>query len=44
MLLKEAQTLRDKPPLGEEGAEGSDTAEKLLNIYRQLRNPSLVLL
>lgn len=38
MLLKEAQTLRDQPPLGEEGAE------KLLNIYRQLRNPSLVLL
>lgn len=44
MLLKEAQTLRDQPPLGEEGAEGSATAEKLLNIYRQLRNPSLVLL
>ncbi|RLV94611.1 hypothetical protein DV515_00013110 [Chloebia gouldiae] len=44
MLLKEVQTLRDQPPLGEEGAEGSATAEKLLNIYRQLRNPSLVLL
>lgn len=44
MLLKEAQTLRDQPPLAEEGAEGSATAEKLLNIYRQLRNPSLVLL
>lgn len=45
MLLKEAQTLRDQPPLGGDGAEGSATAtEKLLNIYRQLRNPSLVLL
>ncbi|XP_054702274.1 Fanconi anemia core complex-associated protein 100 isoform X2 [Grus americana] len=41
MLLKEAQTLRDRPPLGEEGAA---TAEKLLHVYRQLRNPSLVLL
>lgn len=41
MLLKEAQTLRDRPPLGEEGAA---TAEKLLHIYKQLRNPSLVLL
>lgn len=45
MLLKEAQTLRDQPPLSGDGAEGSATAtEKLLNIYRQLRNPSLVLL
>ncbi|NXE14383.1 FP100 protein, partial [Lophotis ruficrista] len=41
MLLKEAQTLREQLPLGEEGAA---TAEKLLHIYRQLRNPSLVLL
>ncbi|NXV81913.1 FP100 protein, partial [Atlantisia rogersi] len=41
MLLKEAQTLRDQPPLSEEGAA---TAEKLLQIYQQLRNPSLVLL
>ncbi|XP_071619928.1 Fanconi anemia core complex-associated protein 100 isoform X2 [Heliangelus exortis] len=41
MLLKEAQTLRDHPPLGQ---EGSVTAEKLLHIYQQLRNPSLVLL
>ena len=41
MLLKEAQTLRDRPPLGEEGAA---TTEKLLHVYRQLRNPSLVLL
>ncbi|KAM9371356.1 Fanconi anemia core complex-associated protein 100 [Phaethornis superciliosus] len=40
-LLKEAQTLRDHPPLGQ---EGSVTAEKLLQIYQQLRNPSLVLL
>lgn len=45
MLLKEAQTLRDQPPLSGDGAEGSATAtEKLLDIYRQLRNPSLVLL
>ncbi|XP_064584693.1 Fanconi anemia core complex-associated protein 100 isoform X2 [Zonotrichia leucophrys gambelii] len=45
MLLKEAQTLRDQPSLAGDGAEGSATAtEKLLNIYRQLRNPSLVLL
>lgn len=41
MLLKEAQTLRDRPPLSE---EGDATAEKLLHVYRQLRNPSLVLL
>ncbi|KFO76328.1 Fanconi anemia-associated protein of 100 kDa, partial [Cuculus canorus] len=41
MLLKEAQTLRDRPPLEE---EGTATAEKLLHIYRQIRNPSLVLL
>uniref|UniRef100_A0A8B9PIZ9 FA core complex associated protein 100 n=1 Tax=Apteryx owenii TaxID=8824 RepID=A0A8B9PIZ9_APTOW len=41
MLLKEAQSLRDRPPPGEEGAA---TAEKLLHIYRQLRNPSLVVL
>ncbi|KAM6111109.1 LOW QUALITY PROTEIN: Fanconi anemia core complex-associated protein 100 [Pterocles gutturalis] len=41
MLLKEAQTLRDQLPLGEDGAAA---AEKLLHIYRQLRNPSLVLL
>lgn len=38
MLLKEAQSLRDHSPLTEE-----DT-EKLLHIYQQLRNPSLVLL
>ncbi|XP_052543875.1 Fanconi anemia core complex-associated protein 100 isoform X2 [Tympanuchus pallidicinctus] len=37
-LLKEARSLRDHPPLTEEGTE------KLLHIYRQLRNPSLVLL
>lgn len=41
MLLKEAQTLRDRPSPGDEGPA---TAEKLLQIYRQLRNPSLVLL
>ncbi|XP_035168537.1 Fanconi anemia core complex-associated protein 100 [Oxyura jamaicensis] len=41
MLLKEAQSLRDRLPLGEEGAV---TAEKLLDVYRQLRNPSLILL
>ncbi|KAK2536761.1 Faap100 [Columba livia] len=41
MLLKEAQTLRDQPSLGE---DGTATAEKLLHIYQQLRNPSLVLL
>lgn len=41
MLLKEAQSLRDRLPLGEESAV---TAEKLLQVYRQLRNPSLVLL
>ncbi|XP_071881749.1 Fanconi anemia core complex-associated protein 100 isoform X2 [Anas platyrhynchos] len=41
MLLKEAQSLRDQLPLGEESAV---TAEKLLQVYRQLRNPSLVLL
>ncbi|XP_062447534.1 Fanconi anemia core complex-associated protein 100 isoform X3 [Rhea pennata] len=41
MLLKEAQSLRDRPPPGEEGA---GTAEKLLHVYRQLRNPSLVVL
>ena len=42
MLLKEAQTLRERlPSLGEEGAE---TAAKLLHIYQQLRNPSLVVL
>ncbi|KFV65320.1 Fanconi anemia-associated protein of 100 kDa, partial [Dryobates pubescens] len=34
MLLKEAQTLRDQPALSEEGPA---TAEKLLNIYRQVR-------
>lgn len=37
-LLKEARSLRDQPPLTEEGTE------KLLHIYQQLRNPSLVLL
>ncbi|NWW98302.1 FP100 protein, partial [Caloenas nicobarica] len=41
MLLKEVQTLRDQPSLGE---DGTATAEKLLHVYRQLRNPSLVLL
>nr|XP_021156025.1 Fanconi anemia core complex-associated protein 100 [Columba livia] len=41
MLLKEAQTLREQPSLGE---DGTATAEKLLHIYQQLRNPSLVLL
>lgn len=40
-LLKEAQTLREQSPHGEEGAA---MAEKLLQIYQQLRNPSLVLL
>uniref|UniRef100_A0A8B9SI68 Fanconi anemia-associated protein of 100 kDa n=1 Tax=Anas platyrhynchos TaxID=8839 RepID=A0A8B9SI68_ANAPL len=41
MLLKEAQSLRDQLPLGGRRAV---TAEKLLQVYRQLRNPSLVLL
>ncbi|NXW93868.1 FP100 protein, partial [Alopecoenas beccarii] len=41
MLLKEAQALRDQPSLGE---DGTATAEKLLHVYQQLRNPSLVLL
>ncbi|NXE48689.1 FP100 protein, partial [Casuarius casuarius] len=41
MLLKEAQALRERPPLGEQDAA---TAEKLLHVYRQLRNPSLVVL
>lgn len=41
MLLKEAQTLRDQPSLGE---DGTATVEKLLHVYQQLRNPSLVLL
>ncbi|KYO37092.1 Fanconi anemia core complex-associated protein 100 isoform X2 [Alligator mississippiensis] len=40
-LLKEAQALRDRLCLGD---EASATAEKLLSIYQQLRNPSLVLL
>ncbi|XP_025892661.1 Fanconi anemia core complex-associated protein 100 [Nothoprocta perdicaria] len=40
MLLKEAQALRERPPRGEDGA----AAEKLLHVYRQLRNPSLVVL
>ncbi|KAM6297376.1 Fanconi anemia core complex-associated protein 100 [Aegotheles albertisi] len=39
MLLREAQSLRDQ-----RSEEGTATAEKLLHIYRQLRNPSLVLL
>nr|XP_056722861.1 Fanconi anemia core complex-associated protein 100 [Euleptes europaea] len=40
-LLKEAQSLRDRLCLGND----SDAAvEKLLHVYRQLRNPSLVIL
>uniref|UniRef100_A0A8C8RWX7 FA core complex associated protein 100 n=1 Tax=Pelusios castaneus TaxID=367368 RepID=A0A8C8RWX7_9SAUR len=41
MLLKDVQSLRDRLCLGE---EAGTTAEKLLDVYRQLRNPSLILL
>lgn len=41
MLLKDVQSLRDRLCLGD---EASATAEKLLHVYRQLRNPSLILL
>ncbi|CAM5155543.1 unnamed protein product [Eretmochelys imbricata] len=41
MLLKDVQSLRDRLCLGD---EASATAEKLLRVYRQLRNPSLILL
>ncbi|XP_053153567.1 Fanconi anemia core complex-associated protein 100 isoform X2 [Hemicordylus capensis] len=41
MLLKEAQSLRDRLCLGN---DSDVTVEKLLHIYRQLRNPSLVVL
>ncbi|KAM8796832.1 Fanconi anemia core complex-associated protein 100 [Eudromia elegans] len=43
MLLKEAQSLRERPPCGD-GDGNSAAAEKLLHVYRQLRNPSLVVL
>ncbi|XP_078510356.1 Fanconi anemia core complex-associated protein 100 [Lissotriton helveticus] len=42
-LLKEAQALRDQLCLGK-GSSSSGTREKLLSIYRDLRNPSLVIL
>ncbi|XP_044838956.1 Fanconi anemia core complex-associated protein 100 isoform X3 [Mauremys mutica] len=41
MLLKDVQSLRDRLCLGD---DASATAEKLLHVYRQLRNPSLILL
>ncbi|XP_074870811.1 Fanconi anemia core complex-associated protein 100 isoform X2 [Carettochelys insculpta] len=41
MLLKDLQSLRDRLCLGDEAGA---TADKLLEVYRQLRNPSLVLL
>ncbi|XP_032653121.1 Fanconi anemia core complex-associated protein 100 isoform X2 [Chelonoidis abingdonii] len=41
MLLKDVQSLRDRLCLGD---DASVTAEKLLHVYRQLRNPSLILL
>lgn len=41
MLLKEAQSLRDGLCLGN---DSDATVEKLLHVYQQLRNPSLVVL
>uniref|UniRef100_A0A670YFF1 FA core complex associated protein 100 n=1 Tax=Pseudonaja textilis TaxID=8673 RepID=A0A670YFF1_PSETE len=41
MLLKEAQSLRDNLCLGN---DSDATVEKLLHVYQQLRNPSLVVL
>uniref|UniRef100_A0A8D0HDW6 FA core complex associated protein 100 n=1 Tax=Sphenodon punctatus TaxID=8508 RepID=A0A8D0HDW6_SPHPU len=41
MLLKEVQSLRDRLCLGH---EAGPTAEKLLHVYQQLRNPSLIVL
>ncbi|XP_078240434.1 Fanconi anemia core complex-associated protein 100 isoform X1 [Pogona vitticeps] len=41
MLLKEAQSLRDRLCLGN---DSDATVEKLLHVYQQLRNPSLVVL
>ncbi|XP_058022305.1 Fanconi anemia core complex-associated protein 100 isoform X1 [Ahaetulla prasina] len=41
MLLKEAQSLRDNLCLGN---DSDATVEKLLQVYQQLRNPSLVVL
>ncbi|XP_069511246.1 Fanconi anemia core complex-associated protein 100 [Ambystoma mexicanum] len=43
MLLKEAQSLRDHLCLGKDSSS-SPAAERLLSIYRELRNPSLVIL
>ncbi|XP_062976159.1 Fanconi anemia core complex-associated protein 100 [Elgaria multicarinata webbii] len=41
MLLKEAQSLRDSLCLGN---DSDATVEKLLHVYRELRNPSLIVL
>ncbi|XP_056673317.1 Fanconi anemia core complex-associated protein 100 isoform X1 [Monodelphis domestica] len=43
MLLKEVQALRDRLCV-EDDASASAAAEKLLQVYKQLRNPSLILL
>ncbi|XP_062937003.1 Fanconi anemia core complex-associated protein 100 [Cynocephalus volans] len=43
MLLREVQTLRDRL-CTEDEASSSATAQRLLQVYRQLRSPSLVLL
>lgn len=43
MLLREVQTLRDRLCTEDEG-HSCATAEKLLQLYRQLRSPSLLLL
>lgn len=42
-LLREVQTLRDQL-CTEDEVSSCSTAQKLLQIYKQLRNPSLVLL
>lgn len=41
-LLQEVQTLRDRL-CTEDEASSCTTAEKLLQVYRQLRSPSLLL-
>ncbi|KAF7236877.1 hypothetical protein EYD10_16375 [Varanus komodoensis] len=41
MLLKEAQSLRDRLCLGN---DSDATVEKLLHVYQELRNPSLIVL
>lgn len=42
-LLREVQTLRDQL-CTEDEVSSYNIAQKLLQVYRQLRNPSLVLL